>query len=159
MTMIDLEEIKFKLGSEVFTCISLGSKKSREWRAALREQAAIIFDLANGDKDLLDSLDLGNLRDLKNINVAGLLPVLINAFDKLNVALDNAPELVASYNPAIITQEYVDNATNAQILYALIEMARLELASPFVRIFQNGRGVEPTSTNSPLPSGELALKN
>lgn len=159
MTMIDLEEIKFKLGSEVFTCVSLGSKKSKKWREALRAQASIIFDLANGDKDLLDSLDLGNLRDLKNVNVTGLLPILASAFEKLNVALDNAPELVASYNPATITQEHVDNATNAQILYALIEMARLELASPFVRIFQNGRGAEPTSMNSPLPNGESVQKS
>jgi hypothetical protein len=154
-TLIEVEKIEFMLGEQIYTCPALGSQMSREWRKKFSEEVGFIFSLLNDQKALLGEFGLGDVKDLASLEIAQLLPVLGEVFQQINHSFDSIPALVESYSPQF-SFDIVSQASNAQLLYALSEMARIEFINPFQAIFSRRSGPVATSTSksSPSPNGE-----
>ena len=134
-TMIEIETIEFMLADHIFTCPALGSQASSEWRKRFSEEVGFIFTLLNDQKALLGEFGLGDVKDLASLEIANLLPVLGEVFQQVNQSFDSIPALVESYSPQLAA-DVVSRASNAQLLYALSEMARVEFINPFQAMFR-----------------------
>lgn len=159
-TMIEIERIEFMLGDQVFTCPALGSQASKEWRQQFSSEVGFIFTLLDDQKALLGEFGLGNVKDLASLEIAQLLPVLGEVFQQVNQSFDNIPALVEAYS-AQLTSGIVNQASNAQLLYALSEMARVEFINPFQAMFsrRSGPAAPSTSKNLHSPNGGLSQES
>lgn len=159
VTYIEIEEIEFLLSRDKFTIPALGSEQSKAWRKLVKDEAKDFVQFVQGQTSLLDSVDLGNIRELADTNVADVLPALMAVLEKVNDIYDAVPGLVAAYSDQI-SDKAVKAASMKQLTYALVQMIRIEFASPFQIVMnRSGPSDSSTSKNLPSPNGESAPEN
>jgi hypothetical protein len=159
-TLIEIEKIEFMLDDKVYSCRVLGSEASKLWREKLMEEIGFIFNLLNDQKTLFDEFGLGDVKALTTLEVSRIIPLLTQITAQLNISFDNMPQLVQFYS-SDIKQKHIQLASNAQLLYALSEMIRIEFINPFQQLFKKPNGPQDLGTlkNLPVPNGELNLEN
>jgi hypothetical protein len=110
-----------------------------------------IIGLIKSQGGIFEGVDLGNIRELANVDVIQLVPVIGLVFNRLNISMNRLGELIAMYH-IDLNQDYIlENATMKQAIVAVWEMIRLEY--PF-GLFQsrsspslNGQEEPTTSKN------------
>lgn len=157
MDKVQIEYAEFILGDKEFKVPALGLAASETWRGRFMDEVNEILGLLKSQGGVFEGVDLGNIRELANVDIMQLLPVIGLALNRLNISMNRLGELISMYNIDLDTDYILKNATMKQAVVALIEMVKLEY--PFGLLTRpsptlNGQVDTTTSKSLPLPSGE-----
>jgi hypothetical protein len=120
---------------------------------AMAQLVAALDSVAPNDDGVRD---WGSINVASVINVAELLPVLVNG---LSHSIDEIIDMVFDYSPELAAdREWIEeNAPSSEAVAAFVEI--LKLCFPFLGILALlGPRAQPTSTNSPSPNGASGRK-
>lgn len=136
--MIEIAKAEFMLGERVYSVRALGLADSEVWRQKFQDETVKLLSLLKQQEDIFDGLN--DFKDLLKQDLFSLLPVLAEAFIRVNGSMNVLVELVTGYGEALAKDaEYIrKEATMGQALAALTEMVKLEY--PFGVIFQKKPG-------------------
>lgn len=155
---IEIEHIELKLGERDYRVPAAGLTRSELWRGRLQTEINALLAVLREQGGAFETIDLGNLREVSNLNLVELIPVIGSLFARLNVSLSALGEMIAAYHPDLeADRDYIlENTTTRQAVGAVMEMIKLEY--PFGMVFsQNGKPAGPpaamTSPNSPIRPG------
>lgn len=142
--MIEIAKAEFMLGEKPYTVRALGLADSEVWRQKFQDEAVKLLSLLKQQEDVFDGLN--DFKDLLKQDLFSLLPVLAEAFVRVNGSMNVLVELVTGYGEALAKDaEYIrKEATMGQALAALMEMVKLEY--PFGVIFQKKPGPAAVTT-------------
>jgi len=142
--MIEIAKAEFMLGEKPYNVRALGLADSEVWRQKFQDEAVKLLSLLKQQEDVFDGLN--DFKDLLKQDLFSLLPVLAEAFIRVNGSMNVLVELVTGYGEALAKDaEYIrKEATMGQALAALMEMVKLEY--PFGVIFQKKPGQPAVTT-------------
>lgn len=156
--VVNIEYAEIMLGERLYEVSAAGLKRSEKWRNGLQFEINGILGLLKEQGGVFEKIDLSNLKEIANMGLVELVPVLGEVFARLNLSMTNLGNLIIAYHPALEKDvAYIlENATTRQTFAALIEMVKFEY--PFGTILSRPSPPGPpeptTSPSLPSPNGE-----
>src|SRR5690554_553400 len=93
--MIEIAKAEFMLGERVYSVRALGLTDSEVWRQKFQDEMVKLLSLLKQQEDIFDGLN--DFKDLLKQDLFSLLPVLSEAFIRVNGSMNVLVELVTTY--------------------------------------------------------------
>lgn len=162
---IEIEYAELMFGEKLYKIPAAGLSRSEQWRARLQVEVNGLLAILKEQGGIFETVDLGNLKEIANLGLVELLPVIGAVFARLNLSMSSLIELITAYHPDLERdrEHILENGTMKQAVAAVMEFAKLEypfgLLTAKPKASPNGQAAATTLPNWPSALGELAPPN